>query len=85
MGGSYRGRNGHNSCVSKLTIKRIWEAKMHNSPIRNVEFQQAFCETNLRYLLGEDQTDPEIIRRIKFMKEEIVRLERLKEELCGSN
>ena len=48
---------------------------MHNSPEQNREFQITWCQTNLSYLLGEEnQDDPEIIRRITFMRSEIQRL-----------
>lgn len=47
---------------------------MHNSPKHNAEFQLTWCESNLRYLLGEDQNDPETIRKIEFMKSEIERV-----------
>jgi hypothetical protein len=47
---------------------------MHNTPQKNKEFQIQFCRTNLSYLLGEDQKDPEIIRKIEYMRSEIARL-----------
>lgn len=47
---------------------------MHNTEKHNDEFRLTFCETNLRYLLGEDQNNPETIRKINFMKSEIDRL-----------
>lgn len=46
---------------------------MHNTPEQNKAFQLQFCETNLRYLLGEEQT-PETIEKIEFMRSEIARL-----------
>lgn len=47
----------------------------HNTPRKNAEFQQTWCESNLLYLLWhEDQLDPETIRKIAFMREEIIRL-----------
>ncbi len=48
---------------------------MHNTPQQNREFQIQWCQTNLGYLLGEEnQSDPEIIRKIQFMRSEIERL-----------
>ncbi len=47
---------------------------MHNSQADNDSFQLQWCKTNLIWLLGEDQTDPEVIRKIEFMRSEIARL-----------
>jgi len=47
---------------------------MHNSPEKNRDFQLQWCQTNLRYLLGENQQDPAIIRKIEYMQSEITRL-----------
>ena len=51
---------------------------MHNTPEANRDFQIQWCETNLRYLLGEpDQDNPEVIRKIAYMRSEIARLDKI--------
>lgn len=45
--------------------------------MENIEFQITFCETNLRYLLGEPESEDRD-NKIAFMKSEI---KRLKEEV----
>lgn len=57
---------------------------MHNTPLYNLEFNLAWCETNLRYLYGSDQSDPEIVKSTLFMKSEIQRLNiEIKELTCS--
>ena len=38
---------------------------MHNTPLENLRFQITFCETNIRYLLGETNPDKEKILRME--------------------
>lgn len=51
---------------------------MHNSPLKNKEFQLSFTENNLRYVLGEKPINQELVNRIenqiKTIKEEIEEL-----------
>lgn len=51
---------------------------MHNTKIRNIEFNIAWCETNLRYWLGDPNPD---IEKIAYMRSEIERLNKLLAEL----
>ena len=53
---------------------------MHNSPQKNLEFQIAFTETNIRYLLGETPINFELIERHKqAISEAKTALEKLQE------
>lgn len=40
---------------------------------QNLEFQLTFCETNLRYLLGDENPDK---KKIEYMKKEIKRIKK---------
>jgi hypothetical protein len=44
---------------------------MHNTPLANAEFQLTFCETNLRWLLGDEPRDE---AKIDYTQSEITRL-----------
>lgn len=55
---------------------------MHNTPLRNAEFQVTFTETNLRFLLTDNPQDPIRIERCKAQLEEANQLvETIKREL----
>lgn len=45
-----------------------------NTPQHNMEFQLAWCESNLQWLYGNDQNNSEVKRNIVFMESEIERL-----------
>lgn len=44
---------------------------MHNTPLQNLEFQLAFTETNLRWMLGEEPRDIPLIEKTKAKISEI--------------
>jgi hypothetical protein len=48
---------------------------MHNTPEQNARFQRQWCETNLRYLLGEEHPTQETLQAIEMNKAEIARLD----------
>lgn len=54
----------------------------HNTPLANAEFQLAFTETNLRWLLGETPQDAEKIARTRqAIAEAEALIERLKSDV----
>lgn len=48
---------------------------MHNTKEKNAEFEIASCETSIRYLLGEETRNKELIakhrRQIKLLQEQL--------------
>jgi len=44
---------------------------MHTTPLENCQFEITFCETNLRYLLGDEKPDT---TKIESMRERIATL-----------
>lgn len=53
---------------------------MHNTVLDNLRFQVTWCESNLRYLLGNPASE-ENTKLINYMKKEIEEIKRKIEEI----